>query len=63
MRSEADRVYLANKHRGGEANAKGGLYEDCYAVFQIVSCIAGIKRLWMALLCSHSWKTPLLMTF
>lgn len=33
MRSEADRVYLANKHRGGEANARGGLYEDCYAVF------------------------------
>ena len=43
MRSEADRVYLDNKHRGGEANAKGGLYEDCYAVFQIVSCIARYK--------------------
>jgi hypothetical protein len=43
MRSEADRVYLANKHRGGEANARGGLYEDCYAVFQIVSCIARYK--------------------
>lgn len=43
MRSEADRVYLANKHKGGEANAKGSLYEDCYAVFQIVSCIARYK--------------------
>ena len=43
MRSEADKAYLANKHKGGEANAKGGLYEDCYAVFQIVSCIAKYK--------------------
>lgn len=43
MRSEEDKVYLANKHKGGEANAKGGLYEDCYAVFQIVSCIAKYK--------------------
>ena len=43
MRSEEDRAYLANKHKGGEANAKGGLYEDCYAVFQIVSCIAKYK--------------------
>lgn len=43
MRSEADRVYLANKHKGGKANAKGGLYEDYYAVFQIVSCIARYK--------------------
>jgi hypothetical protein len=43
MRSETDRVYLANKHRGGEANARGALYEDCYAVFQIVSCIARYK--------------------
>ena len=40
MRSEEDRIYLANKHKGGAANAKGSLYEDCYAVFQIVSCIA-----------------------
>lgn len=40
MRSEEERMYLANKHKGGEANAKGSLYEDCYAVFQIVSCIA-----------------------
>lgn len=43
MRSEADKAYLANKHKGGEANAKGGLYEDCYAVFQIVSSIAKYK--------------------
>lgn len=43
MRSEADKAYLANKHKGGEANTKGGLYEDCYAVFQIVSCIAKYK--------------------
>jgi hypothetical protein len=43
MRSEADKAYLTNKHKGGEANAKGGLYEDCYAVFQIVSCIAKYK--------------------
>jgi len=43
MRSDADKAYLANKHKGGEANAKGGLYEDCYAVFQIVSCIAKYK--------------------
>lgn len=40
MRSEEDRAYLTHKHKGGEANAKGGIYEDCYAVFQIVSCIA-----------------------
>lgn len=43
MRSEEDAAYLASKHRGGEANAKGGLYEDCYTVFQIVSCIAKYK--------------------
>lgn len=43
MRSEADKAYLANKHKGGEVNAKGGLYEDYYAVFQIVSCIAKYK--------------------
>lgn len=43
MRNEEDKSYLANKHKGGEANAKGGLYEDFYAVFQIVSCIAHYK--------------------
>ena len=43
MRSNEDRTYLANKHKGGEADAKGGRYEDYYAVFQIVSCIAKYK--------------------
>ena len=43
MRSEEDAKYLANKHRGGENNQKGGLYEDFYAVYQIVSCIAAYK--------------------
>lgn len=43
MRSEEDAKYLANKHRGGENNQKGGLYEDLYAVYQIVSCIADYK--------------------
>ena len=43
MRSEEDRAYLDHKYKGGQANAKGGLYEDCYAVFQIVSCIAKYK--------------------
>ena len=44
MRSEEDKVYLANKHKGGEANVKGGLYEDYYAVYQMVACIAKYKR-------------------
>ena len=43
MRSKADKAYLANKHKGGWANAKGGLYEDFYAVYQIISCIAKYK--------------------
>ena len=43
MRSEEDKAYLANKHKGGSSNAKGSLYEDCYTVFQIVSCIAMYK--------------------
>lgn len=43
MRSEDEAKYLANKHRGGENNQKGGLYEDFYAVYQIVSCIASYK--------------------
>lgn len=43
MRSDADNTYLVNKHKGGEANAKGGLYEDCYVVFLIASCIAKYK--------------------
>lgn len=44
MRSEEDKLYLANKHKGGTANAMGGLYEDYYAVFQMVACIARYKR-------------------
>ncbi len=44
MRSEEDKKYLANKHKGGSANAKGGLYEDYYAVYQMVACIAKYKR-------------------
>lgn len=43
IRAEDDAKYLANKHRGGENNQKGGLYEDFYAVYQIVSCIARYK--------------------
>ncbi len=43
MRSEEDIKYLAYKHKGGEANAKGSFYEDYYAIFQIVSCIAKYK--------------------
>lgn len=44
MRSEKDKQYLANKHKGSVANAKGGLYEDYYAVFQMVACIARYKK-------------------
>lgn len=43
MHSEGDKTYLANKHKGGAANAKGGLYEDYYAVYQVVACIARYK--------------------
>lgn len=43
-RSKVLNEYLANKHRGGENNQKGGLYEDFYAVFQIVSCLAKYKH-------------------
>ena len=43
LRTEDDAKYLANKHRGGESNQKGGLYEDYYAVYQIVSCLARFK--------------------
>jgi len=44
MRSEEEKKYLANKHKGGTANAKGALYEDYYAVYQIVACIAKYKQ-------------------
>lgn len=43
-RNEEEIKYLANKHKGGESNSKGNLYEDFYAVFQIVSCIANYKN-------------------
>lgn len=43
MRSEEDASYLKHKHTGGVSNSKGGLYEDYYAVYQIVSCIARYK--------------------
>jgi hypothetical protein len=39
MRSEADQAYLANKHKGGEANAKGGLYEDCSTRRELVAIL------------------------
>ncbi len=43
MRSVEDAKYLANKHQGGRSNQKGSLYEDYYAVYQIVSCLARYK--------------------
>lgn len=36
-------LYLKNKHQGGINNQKGGLFEDFYAVYQIVACIAKYK--------------------
>lgn len=42
-RSDEIKQYLANKHKGGENNQKDGLYEDYYAVYLIVSCIAKFK--------------------
>lgn len=33
---DSEKVYLANKHRGGENNRMGNLYEDYYAVFSIL---------------------------
>ncbi len=42
-RTDAIKQYLKNKHQGGENNQKGGLFEDFYAVYQIVSCIAKYK--------------------
>lgn len=44
LRSEEDSKYLDNKHKGGQNNQKGSLYEDFYAVYQIVSCIAKYKK-------------------
>lgn len=42
-RTEEIKVYLKNKHLGGESNQKGGLFEDFYAVYQIILCIAKYK--------------------
>jgi len=42
-RTDDIKLYLKNKHQGGESNQKGGLFEDFYAVYQIVSCIARCK--------------------
>lgn len=44
LRSEEDSKYLDNKHKGGLNSQKGSLYEDFYAVYQIVSCIAKYKK-------------------
>jgi len=43
-RTEDLNNYLSAKHRGGVSNWKGGLYEDYYAVYQIVSCLAKYKH-------------------
>ena len=37
--TEDEKSHLKNKHRGAINNAKGNLYENYYAVYQIVSCI------------------------
>ena len=42
-RTDEIKKYLKNKHQGGENNQKGGLFEDFYAVYQIVSCIDRYK--------------------
>ena len=42
-RTDDIKKYLKNKHQGGENNQKGGLFEDFYAVYQIVSCIDRYK--------------------
>lgn len=42
--SQEIRQYLANKHRGGENNQKGSLYEDYFSVYQIVVCLDGYKE-------------------
>lgn len=39
-RTDEIKQYLKNKHKGGENNQKGSLFEDFYAVYQIISCIA-----------------------
>lgn len=42
-RTDDIKLYLKNKHLGGENNQKGSLFEDFYAVYQIVSYIAKYK--------------------
>ena len=38
-RTDDIKKYLKNNYQGCENNKKGGLFEDFYAVYQIVSCI------------------------
>ena len=40
QRTDDIKQYLKNKHKVGENNQKGSLFEDFYAVYQIISCIA-----------------------
>lgn len=42
-RTDDIKQYLRSKHQGGENNQKGALFEDFYAVYQIVSCIANYR--------------------
>lgn len=42
-RTDDIKKYLNNKHQGGDNNQKGALFEDFYAVYQIVSCIDSYK--------------------
>lgn len=58
-RTEDIKRYLERKHTGGDNNMKGNLFEDFYAVYQIVSCIARYKLS----LGSVEFKTQLKDTF
>lgn len=42
-RNEDIKQYLSNKHKGGKNNQKGSLFEDFYAVYQIILGIAKYK--------------------
>ena len=42
-RTDDIKQYLKNKHQGGKNNQKGGLFEDFYAIYQIILCIAKYK--------------------
>lgn len=42
-RTDDIKLYLKNKHQGGENNQKDSLFEDFYAVYQIISYIAKYK--------------------